>query len=107
MERIVRAEHGESSGDDDSEEDDLPGLYYPLNYAVQTWLNFKEHGILPAAGAWDDQDWRLVECDWLVVGARYARMSRLLYPMDGQKGGDGIELPQPGTAGNWMDMLKG
>lgn len=105
MEHLVRAEHGESSGAED-ETDDLPGLYYPVNYAVQTWLNFKEHGILPDAGAWSDQDWRLVECDWLVVGDRYARMQRTLYPMEGQRGGNGIELPKAGTAGNWMDVLK-
>lgn len=105
MERVVRAEHGESTGEDD-EADDLPGLYYPAHYAIQTWLNFKEHGVLPEPGGWNDQDWRLVECDWVVVRDRYARMQRMLYPLDGQKAGNGIELPKPGTAGNWMDVLK-
>jgi hypothetical protein len=107
MTRMVRAEHGESAEDDRAEDDDLPGLYYPLHYAVQTWVNFKEHGILPEAGGWNDQDWRLVECDWIVIGNRYARANRHLYPLEGQKsGGNGIQVPKPGTAGDWRDILK-
>lgn len=36
-------------------ENDTFGLHYPLPYAISTWQRYREHGLLPAAGGYDDQ----------------------------------------------------
>lgn len=105
---MVRAEHGEGraiGADDD--DDDLPGLFYPLDYVLLTWFEKKEHGILPEPGGLNDQDWRLVYHDWPLVSKRYNRIDRELYPPKDDNGRteSAIRIPDPGSAHALQDIL--
>lgn len=101
---MVRAEHGDDphNGSDDEEDDDLPGLYFPLDYVLMTWFEKKERGILPEPGGLNDQDWRLVYYDWPLVTARYNKLDRQLYPPKEEQ----IALPESGQARPAMDIFK-
>lgn len=103
---MVRAEHGdEDDTDNEDTDDDLAGLYFPLDYVLLTWLEKKERGILPEPGGLNDQDWRLVFHDWPLVTARYNRLSRELYPPEPNEKRNGIRLPKPGKARSFMDVM--
>lgn len=62
-------EKGKLNGEDD-DIDDAPGLYYPLGYVFDTWLEHRDHGLYPQRGGYDDQDWRLMR-DWRTLDRRY------------------------------------
>lgn len=64
---MIRAEKGESDKRDADGEQ--PGLYYPLGYVFDTWLEHRDHGLYPQTGGYDDQDWRLMR-DWRTVDKR-------------------------------------
>jgi hypothetical protein len=69
------AEIWESMADTDKEPEDPPldfGFNYPLSYIVETSSVFLNHGILPNAGGWDDQDAAWTE-DFLLFMTGYAR----------------------------------
>ena len=73
---IIRAERplpeDEQDEPEEPEEPELDfGLYYPLAYVITTWNEHRQHNNLPRAGGWNDQDPRLVEHDWRVIGERY------------------------------------
>ena len=59
LEQYARSELGMT--DDDDAEDDEPSdsdepFHYPLAYLFQTWAAYNRHGIMPEAGAFNDQD---------------------------------------------------
>lgn len=108
--RMVKADHGDDPGSEDDEDeaadDDLPGLYYPLDYVVLTWRERNERHILPESGGLNDQDWRLVYYDWPLVTARYSRIDRALYPPKEGEGSKGITLPDTGRTRSVMDVFR-
>lgn len=83
---MIHAEHGEYTPDPADEWDDLAGLYYPLDYVLRTWNEHRQYHVLPDAGGWNDQDWRLVEHDWPLVTMRYNRLHDQLYPPENPTG---------------------
>lgn len=60
-------------------------LWYPLNYALQTWADWTKHGLLPKPGGYDAQDaaWT---ADMQTITRRYNWHMRQLTAEDG--GGD-------------------
>jgi len=88
---ILRADMNDSPDDDDTPPDDLAGLYYPLEYVIQTWQEKRNNHILPDPGGLNDQDWRLVLHDWPVVNERYNYLQRMLYP---KEGGGGLQTSE-------------
>lgn len=53
--------------------DDPPKFNYPIDYVVRTWMNFYRHGIYPEAGAYNDQDPRLMD-DWHTMNLYHIRI---------------------------------
>lgn len=75
------------------EDDDDFGLFYPLWYAYDTWVEHEDHGLYPRDGGYDDQDWQLMQ-DWKTLDQRFGKAMR---EQDGS-GGDG--------SGNGDDMME-
>lgn len=68
----VRAQSGKSV---DADEVDDFGLYFPLDYALDTWIEHDEHGLYPEAGGYNDQDAQLMK-DWQTLDRRYGKAVR-------------------------------
>lgn len=74
MVNLVLMEQGK---DIDNPTDDVNrGLYYPLDYAIDTWRNFRDHGVYPEPGGYNDQDYDLMQ-DWKFINERYNRQAML------------------------------
>jgi len=91
---VLTADKGE---DDEGENGEPPnfGLHFPLDYVINTWLAYRNHGILPEPGAFNDQDPLLVQEDWGKLNARYSYLAR------GMKTLDDVFLPKSGK--DWAD----
>lgn len=83
----------------DTEADSTPpqfdGLYYPLSYVLDTWLFFREHGVMPEPGGVNDQDPRLIFHDWRVVQNRHGYIAKHGKP----------EIPLPENARDWTSLF--
>jgi hypothetical protein len=55
------------------------GLNYPIQYIMQTWSMLRNHGILPRAGGFNDQDARWIE-DIMQINALYASVVEEIRP---------------------------
>lgn len=75
MELRARADLGNPGKIPDDMEDF--GLYYPLWYVYDTWVEHNEHGLYPEVGGYADQCWQLMQ-DWKVLDLRYHRAVREL-----------------------------
>jgi len=51
---------------------DTFGLWHPLNYAIDTWLAYRDHGVYAYAGAYNDQPQIWLD-DMRALNSRYAR----------------------------------
>ena len=78
---------------EDIDDDDF-GLHYPMAYVIKTWMAYRNWGILPSAGGYDDQDEMLMQ-DWQTLTIRY-HLAKQRYAFD--KG-----MPK-GKAMNFGDM---
>lgn len=47
------------------------GLHYPIDYALTTWRHFRDHGVYPEPGGYNDQDAALM-ADWSFLNTRYS-----------------------------------
>lgn len=80
LENYARADLGMVNEDDDPDlpEEDAP-LNFPTPYLVQTWAAYKQHGILPEPGAYNDQpaawhdDIRRINARYGVIFSRLAK----------------------------------
>lgn len=68
MVELVQLESGKTKSDVDDDED--MGLNFPLSYALTTWNAFRQFGVLPKVGGYNDQDKQLME-DWSTLSRRY------------------------------------
>lgn len=96
--RLVEADKGKQAETDEeagSTPPEFAGLYYPLSYVLDTWLFFREHGVMPEQGGVNDQDPRLIFHDWRVVQNRYAYISK--------HGPPSVSLPE--NARDWMSLF--
>jgi len=58
---------------DDEAFDETFQPHYPLPYILKTWYEYKEKGLYPRAGAYDDQDELLMQ-DWEWMGRAFAQI---------------------------------
>lgn len=94
MSELVQSEAGIAPGEADEDTDF--GLNYPVSYALETWHNWRNHGVYPEAGGYNDQDEALI-ADWSVLNRRYAWAR--------QTGEARPRLPNDDT-GDWKDILS-
>lgn len=73
MHQRARAVLGKTNTPPD-EQDDF-GLYYPLWYAFDTWVEHDDHGLYPQDGGYDDQNWQLMQ-DWKTLDRRFGKAMR-------------------------------
>ena len=45
-------------------------MYFPLSYVIATWQAYRQYGVLPKIGGYNDQDEQLM-ADWGVISRRY------------------------------------
>lgn len=65
------------------------GLYYPLDYVIDTWYQNDRHGTFPAPGGYDMQD-PLLMADWRKLNLLYNQAYALASDeKDGERDGTG------------------
>ena len=66
MSGVVLSENGDTPIPDDEDF----GLFNPLEYVIETWQAYRQFGILPLVGGYNDQDANLM-ADWRTLNRRY------------------------------------
>lgn len=94
-------------------------FHYPRWYVLKTWHQYRNHGVLPEAGGWNDQPARLVNDDWGYLNWCYTyAMEQVRGEEDGPRGdsghvtGDGIRdmvtaLSGKKTGMSWGELTNG
>lgn len=106
LEFAARAEMNLTSKDNEDEEAAaFPGLHYPLDYMIDTWLDHRKYGKYPESGSYNDQDplwWQ----DMHLMTARFNQWVRWL--QKDSSDGDIVEKLTKDTQGeHWNDLLRG
>lgn len=92
MRRMVAAEKGETEND---VPDEPPPLNHDADYAIDTWLERRNHHLYPELGGYNDQDALLME-DWRALNLYHIRAHAGVY--------SAVELPH--DARPWQDLMK-
>jgi hypothetical protein len=92
----VLSDRGKSG---DREEGGEVELHYPLWYVIDTWLAYRNHGLLPSEGTYNDQDPKLVSHDWGEMNRRYSELAAQLKDDNTDN-----PLPLPKHADDWMNL---
>ena len=97
MTDLVNAESGKGKSAPTVEMD--AGLYYPASYAIGSWVAYRQHGIMPESGAYNDQceQWQL---DMGTLNQRYN-----LAIWDASDRSEFI--PDGFVADEWRDVFEG
>lgn len=94
------------SPDDNEEENEpeFPGLHYPLEYMIDTWLDHRRHGKYPDTGSYNDQDPLWLQ-DMRLMTARFNQWVRHLQKEGGE---DVLEKLTKGEQGgvHWNELIK-
>lgn len=105
LEFAARAELNQSLDDNENEDEtEFPGLHYPLDYMVDTWLDHRKYGKYPESGSYNDQD-PLWWADMRLMTMRFNRWIRRLQKEDGD--GDVVDKLTGGTQGTHWNNLVG
>lgn len=68
---------GKENNEAEDDDDEDFGLNNPRDYALRTWYDYNEHGLLPEAGGINDQD-PLWYDDIHTLNLRYSTIARRL-----------------------------
>lgn len=81
------------------------GLFYPLQYALDTWFDHKRFGIYPNGLPYDEQDPALLS-DWYNITQRFNRIAdRLSAADDEQEAPAEQEIVFEPHAPHWRDVM--
>lgn len=101
MTDLVNSESGKGTAAPTIEQD--AGLFYPASYAISTWVAYRHHGIMPEAGAYNDQceQWRRD------IGTLNQRYNLAVWELgDGQPFGGQRPLVDTGATGDdWQSAF--
>lgn len=92
MQLLITAEKGEGLTPDEQEP-----LFYPLDYALDTWLEHKAHGAYPDSGSYGDQCPLLMR-DWRTLTMYHIRVGRNVFTE--------LVLSDTSNAPSWLDLAK-
>lgn len=96
------------TGDEDEEAAEPPpvALWFPLEYALDTWNDHEKHGSYPAVGGYNAQSPALLE-DWRRLNQRYNFwFDQLLQEQQADKEMERLIGDGPESGRDWSDTLE-